>query len=87
MRFVDPIIESYRAYKYDWEGQALVPYLIAEVDSINSTAVLTYNVFGNDQFDLYRIWHGISSSGLHCSSPLNARRVYGSFPPAGITSL
>ncbi len=64
MRFVDPIIESYRAYKYDWEGQALVPYLIAEVDSINSTAVLTYNVFGNDQFDLYRIWHGISSSGL-----------------------
>jgi hypothetical protein len=64
MRFVDPILESYRAYKYNWEGQALVPYLIAEVDSVNSTAVLTYNVFGNDQFDLYRIWHGTSSSQL-----------------------
>ena len=64
MRFGDPVLESYRAYKFDWEGQALVPYLIVEVDSVNSTAVLTYNVFGNDQFDLYRIWQGTSSSQL-----------------------
>ncbi len=64
MRFEDPVLESYRAYKFDWEGQALVPYLIAEVDSVNSTAVLTYNVFGSDQFDLYRIWQGTSSSQL-----------------------
>lgn len=64
MRFVDPVLENYRAYKYNWEGQALVPYLIAEVDSGNNTAVLTYNVFGNDQFDLYRIWQGPSSSQL-----------------------
>ncbi|MEN8209995.1 MAG: T9SS type A sorting domain-containing protein [Candidatus Fermentibacteria bacterium] len=48
----------------NWEGQALVPYLIAEVDSVNSTAVLTYNVFGNNQYDLYRVWQGTSSSQL-----------------------
>lgn len=65
MRFVDTAVESYRAYKYSWEGQALFPYLIAEIDSINSTAVLTYNVFGSDQFDLYRIWQGTSSSQLN----------------------
>ncbi|MCK5842011.1 MAG: aryl-sulfate sulfotransferase [Candidatus Sabulitectum sp.] len=64
MRFADPVLESYRVYKYDWEGQALVPYLIAEVDSVNNTSVLTFNVFGNDQFDLYRIWQGTSSSQL-----------------------
>ncbi len=64
MRFVNPVYESYRANKYDWEGQALIPYLVAEVDSSNSTVVLTYNVFGNDQYDLYRIWQGTSSSQL-----------------------
>jgi len=64
MRFVNPVYESYKALKFNWEGQALVPYLIAEVDGSNSTVVLTYNVFGNDQYDLYRIWHGTSSSQL-----------------------
>ncbi len=64
MRFVDTIMESYRAYKYQWEGQAVVPYLIAEVDIVNSTAILTYNVFGDNQYDMYRIWQSTDPTQL-----------------------
>ncbi len=64
MRFTDPALESYKAYKDQWEGQALVPYLITEINSSGTAAVLTYNVFGNNQYEQYRIWKGTSPSQL-----------------------
>ena len=33
---------SYRAFKFEWEGQAEVPYLVAEAD--NESALLTFNM-------------------------------------------
>ena len=64
MRFTDPVYESYTSYKFDWEGQALVPYLVAEVDDQDNVVILTYNVFGDKEFDYYRIWYGLSPDDL-----------------------
>lgn len=64
LRFIDPVIESYMAYKYDWEGQALVPYLVVQKNSTSTAAILSYNVFGTVEYDEYRIWQGTSPESL-----------------------
>jgi hypothetical protein len=49
--------KSYRAYRFDWEGQATVPYLVAERNAEQDVVILTYNVFGKAKFDTYNIYH------------------------------
>ncbi len=57
-------MESYRAYKFDWEGQAVVPYLVALVPAGQSHVELTYNVFGDDEYASYDIYRGAEPGDL-----------------------
>lgn len=57
-------LESYRAYRFDWTGQALVPYLVAMIPSGQNHVQLTYNVFGTQQFASYDIYRGSSPGSL-----------------------
>ena len=64
-RISQRLLESYRAYRFDWEGQALVPYLVALVLPAQNCVQLTYNVFGNQEFSSYDIYHGTSPLDLN----------------------
>jgi hypothetical protein len=47
---------SYRSFRFDWEGIAAVPYLVAEPHTDKVT--LIYNKFGDDKAVEYRIYGG-----------------------------
>jgi hypothetical protein len=47
---------SYRSKRFEWEGTALVPYLIAE--SYHTGVVLIFNKFGDPHVDHYKIYGG-----------------------------
>ena len=57
-------LESYRAYRFDWEGQALVPYLVALLLPAQHCVQLTYNVFGSEEYSSYDIYQGTSPGNL-----------------------
>jgi hypothetical protein len=52
----DGIVYCYRSFRFEWEGVALVPYLIAEPSSDKVT--LIFNKFGDDDVKEYRIFGG-----------------------------
>ena len=58
------LLESYRSMKFDWIGQAVVPYLVALARPAQSCVQLTYNVFGEDQYSSYDIYRGSSPGSL-----------------------
>ncbi len=58
------VLENYRAYRFDWEGQALVPYLVALVLTAQNCVQLTYNVFGETEYSSYDIYQGTTPSNL-----------------------
>lgn len=58
------LLESYRSYRFDWIGQALVPYLVALVLPAQSCVQLTYNVFGETEYASYDIYQGTTPSNL-----------------------
>lgn len=58
------LMESYRSYRFDWIGQALVPYLVALVLPAQNCVQLTYNVFGEDEYSSYDIYQGTSPGSL-----------------------
>jgi len=53
--------KTYRAFRSDWQGQAKVPYLVVEQNPDAKMAILTYNVFGSQDFPAYNIYHGYSA--------------------------
>lgn len=57
-------LESYRSFKFDWIGQAVVPYLVALARPAQSCVQLTYNVFGEDQYASYDIYQGTDPGSL-----------------------
>ena len=57
-------MESYRSYRFDWIGQALVPYLVALVLPAQNCVQLTYNVFGDVEYSSYDIYQGTSPGSL-----------------------
>lgn len=57
-------LESYRAYRFDWDGQALVPYLVALVLPAQNCVQLTFNVFGEDEYSSYDIYRGSTPGNL-----------------------
>lgn len=58
------LLESYRAYRFDWEGHALVPYLVALVLQAQNCVQLTYNVFGQTGYASYDVYRGSSPDNL-----------------------
>jgi len=58
------VLESYRAYRFDWEGQALVPYLVALVLPAQNCVQLTFNVFGEVEYSSYDIYQGTTPGNL-----------------------
>lgn len=58
------LLESYRSMKFDWIGQAVVPYLVALARPAQSCVQLTYNVFGDDQYSSYDIYQGTIPGNL-----------------------
>lgn len=63
-RFNQLALESYRAYRFDWEGQALVPYLVALVLPAQNCVQLTYNVFGEMEYSSNDIYQGTTPENL-----------------------
>lgn len=59
------LLESYRAFRFDWEGQALVPYLVALVLQAQNCVQLTFNVFGDEEYSSYDIYQGTSPLDLN----------------------
>ncbi len=57
MAFMDGY-DCYRAFRFSWNGMALVPYLIAE--SHKEAIALIFNKFGDPNVDYYRIYGGTS---------------------------
>jgi hypothetical protein len=57
MAFMDGY-DCYRAFRFPWNGMALVPYLIAE--SHKEGIALIFNKFGDPNVDYYRIYGGTS---------------------------
>gem|GEM_PF-2610579 len=64
VRFTPFNLESYRAFKFDWVGQAVVPYLVAEIITGETAVTLTYNVFSDIQYQSYDIYTGTSPGSL-----------------------
>lgn len=58
------LLESYRAMKFDWTGQAVVPYLVALARPAQSCVQLTYNVFGEIPYSSYDIYQGTNPGSL-----------------------
>lgn len=58
------LLESYRSYRFDWIGQALLPYLVALVLPAQSCVQLTYNVFGEAEYSSYDIYQGTTPGNL-----------------------
>ncbi len=47
-------VSSYRTKRFEWEGIALTPYLLAE--SYNTGIALIFNKFGDENVDYYKIY-------------------------------
>jgi hypothetical protein len=73
VRYTPYPMESYRAYKFQWDFQAEQPYLVAQVPVGQQKVVLTFNVFGDLQYPFYRIYRGTSPGSLmyHSTTDLN----------------
>jgi hypothetical protein len=73
VRFTPAPLESYRAYKYQWDFQAEQPYLVAVVPAGEQYVQLTYNVFGDIHYPYYRLYTGTSPLDLqyHSTTELN----------------
>jgi hypothetical protein len=70
--FEPTYLESYKVNKYDWIGQAEVPYLCTNIGADSTSAVLTYNVFGEKQYDHYNIYLSPGTPGdwsLYMTTP------------------
>ncbi len=59
MNFADRY-ESYRVYRFPWNGKATKPYLVAE--SYPDKITLIFNQFGDPDVDYYKIYGGKSSN-------------------------
>ena len=57
--------KTYRVYRYDWHGQAKVPYLVVEMNPYKGVVILTYNVFGDAKYNKYNIYHGTTSTSTN----------------------
>lgn len=68
-------LESYRAYRFDWEGQALVPYLVALVLQAQNCVQLTYNVFGEEEYSSYDIYQGTTPANLSFLLNTQSRQI------------
>lgn len=55
MEFKDPVT-CYRIFRFDWQGVAQKPYLLAEHNDDNIT--LLFNKFGDSDVDYYKIYAG-----------------------------
>ncbi len=52
----------YRTYRFDWEGNALRPYLI--LDSKPNNLTLVFNKFGDKDVRFYRVYSGFSPDNM-----------------------
>jgi hypothetical protein len=77
-------LESYRAYRFDWEGQALVPYLVALVLPAQNCVQLTCNVFGENEYSSYDIYQGTIPSNLSFLLNTQSRQINVWELPAGM---
>lgn len=68
-------LESYRAYRFDWEGQALVPYLVALVLPSQNCVQLTCNVFGDKEYSSYDIYRGSTPGNLSFLLNTQSRQI------------
>lgn len=57
-----PRIASYRTYRFEWQGNAEAPYLLAESDGEQIT--LIFNKFGDPEVNHYVIYSGSSETEL-----------------------
>jgi hypothetical protein len=64
VRFTPAGLESYRAYKFEWSGQAVLPYLVAEIVTGETAVTLTYNVFSDVEYASYDIYTGTNPQSL-----------------------
>ena len=55
-------ISSYRAYRFDWNGKMLRPYLLSE--NYGDAIRLIFNQFGDDQVAYYNIYLGQNNNAL-----------------------
>lgn len=69
------LLESYRAYRFDWEGQALVPYLVALLLPAQNCVQLTYNVFGEAEYSSYDIYQGTTPANLSFLLNTQSRQI------------
>ncbi len=69
------LLENYRAYRFEWEGQALVPYLVALLLPAQNCVQLTYNVFGETEYSSYDIYQGTFPSNLSFLLNTQSRQI------------
>lgn len=75
VRFQPINLESYRAYKFDWIGQALRPYLVAEIIAGETCVTLTYNVFSDVEYPTYDIYTGTSPQNLSFLTSTSQKQI------------